>query len=123
MNPLHSYLDLYPSFLKDKFVKVNLFLSLGINILLWLWLLWQTKGWAGHIPLHYNIYFGIDSLGPWYELFYLPFIGLMFFLFNFSIAALSFEREKILGYFLMGSASFSQVILLLASFFIISINQ
>lgn len=122
MNPLQSYLALYPSFLKDKFVKINLFLSLGINVALWLWLLWQTKDFSGHIPLHYNIYFGIDYLGPWYALFYLPLIGLIFLIFNLSIGAFSFEREKMLGYFLLGSSSFSQLILLVASFFIIYIN-
>lgn len=123
MNSLQSYLTLYSYFLKDRFVKINLFLAGGLNVILWLWLFWQTKDFSGHIALHYNIYFGIDLLGPWFNLFYLPIIGLVIFLINLTIGALSFEREKMLGYFLVGGATLNQILLLLAAFFIVFINS
>lgn len=123
MESLQSYLTLYSYFLKDRFVRINLFLAGGLNIILWLWLFWQTKDFSGHIALHYNIYFGIDLLGSWFNLFYLPALGLAIFLFNLAIGAISFEREKILGYFLVGAATLNQVLLLLAAFFVVFINK
>ena len=104
-------------------MATNLFFSFTLNLILWLWLLWQIKGLPGNIPLHYNIYFGIDALGEKQELLYLPLIGLVFGLADFLFGALGFEREKILGYFLAGTASLVQLILLLASFFIIFISK
>lgn len=123
MYSLQSFLTLYAYFLKDRFVKINLFLAGGLNIILWLWLFWQTKDFTGNIALHYNIYFGIDFLGPWFNLFYLPTIGLAFFLFNLAIGAISFEREKMLGYFLVGATTLNQILLLLAAFFVVFINK
>lgn len=123
MESLQSYLTLYSYFLKDRFVRINLFLAGGLNIILWLWLFWQTKDFSGHIALHYNIYFGIDLLGSWFNLFYLPALGLAIFLFNLAIGAISFEREKMLGYFLVGVATLNQILLLLAAFFVVFINK
>jgi len=114
-----SKLDSYRS---DKFVKINLFFSLLINIVLWLLLIWQTKEFSGLIPLHYNIYFGIDLLGPWYQFFLLPSLGLLFFIVNFIISLMIYSKEKVLSYFLVSASSFIQLIFILAAIFIILIN-
>jgi len=112
----------FNSYRSDKFIKINLFFSLLINIVLWLVLVWQTRGLSDLIPLHYNIYFGIDLLGPWYQFFLLPSLGLLFFMVNFIISLMIYSKEKVLSYFLVGTSSFIQLIFLLAAIFIILIN-
>lgn len=123
MNLLQSYLPLFSSYFRDKFIRFNLFFALGTNIVMWLWLFWQTRDFSGHIALHYNIYFGIDSFGPWPELFYLPALGLLFLGLNLSLGGPSYEKERNLAYFLSGIASFNQIILLIALYLIIFINS
>ena len=45
------------------------------------------------IPLHYNIYLGIDRFGLWYEVFILPVIGIVILVLNLSLAASFSEGE------------------------------
>lgn len=123
MNFWSAYVSLFSSYLRDKFVKFNLSLALAFNIVLWLWLFWQTRDFSGHVALSYNIYFGIDAFGPWPQLFFLPGLGLAIWLLNLALGGPSYGKEKNLAYFLVGTATFSQVSLLLAAYFIIFINS
>ncbi|OGY47236.1 MAG: hypothetical protein A3J62_03535 [Candidatus Buchananbacteria bacterium RIFCSPHIGHO2_02_FULL_38_8] len=108
-------------YFSDKFIQVNLFLSLLINMALWLVLIGRRSSFSDLIPLHYNIYFGIDLLGYWYEIFLLPIFGLLVLLANFILGLPLFSRERILAYFLIGASSLAQLIFLLAGLAITSI--
>ncbi|HBL39884.1 TPA: hypothetical protein DDZ10_04445 [Candidatus Uhrbacteria bacterium] len=46
------------------------------------------------IPLHYNIYLGIDGFGPWYRIFILPVLGLVMLVLNLSLASRFSEIER-----------------------------
>lgn len=48
------------------------------------------------LPLHYNIYFGVDRFGNWYQVFFLPALGLLFFLINIFFQTHFYKREKLL---------------------------
>lgn len=109
-------------YLQDRFIKINFFFGILVNISLWLILVWWTRSFPELIPLHYNIYFGIDLFGPWYQIFILPLLGLIFFLINFPISSFVYRKEKILSYFLVATSSFVQIIFVLAIIFIIFIN-
>ena len=98
---------------KDRLVKVNFVLSVVMNFGLWILVFWQSKNLAQVIPLHYNIYFGIDSFGPWYQLFFLPAIGLAVIAVNFLAALLAWS-QKILSYFLISSSTVIQIFLILS---------
>jgi len=111
------------SFFGNRFTKINLFLSVFLNLGLWLFLAGQAKNFIAATPLHYNIYFGIDLLGPWYRVFLLPLIGFAFLAVNFLAGAAIYRRERILSYFLATAATFCQGLLIVAAFFIIFINQ
>ena len=81
----------------------------------------QTAGET--LPLHYNIYFGIDFIGKWYEIFIMPTVGIFFIIINFILADIIYLRDKITSYFLAGAGVVVQVLLLLAAYSIIKINQ
>ena len=118
----HPNTTLLSSYSGDKFIRINLFFSLLFNIILWLGLAWQVKSFAKLISLHYNIYFGIDLLGHWYQIFLLPALGLFFLMINFLLGLVVYRKEKILSYFLAGASSLIQVIFILATIFIVLIN-
>lgn len=75
------------------------------------------------LPLHYNIYFGIDFIGKWYKIFIVPAAGIFFIIINFLLADIVYLRDKVVSYFLVGAGLFVQVILILAALAIVSINQ
>lgn len=61
---------------------------------------------GGAVPLHYDIYFGIDRIGPWYHFFYVPLGGLFLVLLNTVIGYTIFTRDKYASYYLCLMGSF-----------------
>jgi len=60
------------------------------------------------IILHYNVYLGVDIIGDWWQMYFLPIIGNLFFLVNTALAYFFYQkRERLAAY-----------IFLLASFFV-----
>ena len=110
---------------KDNFFRVNFFLSIIFNFLIWVVIAWKfiplvTPGEP--LPLHFNIYFGIDFIGEWYKLLFIPLLGIIFIFTNFILADIAYLRDKIVSYFLIGASVFAQIILFLAVYMIILIN-
>jgi hypothetical protein len=75
-----------------------------------------------YIPLHYNVFFGVDKFGPWYTVFQLPFFGLLVIVVNSFFSARFFEKEKALSMFLIVIALLVQIMLLAAMYFVILLN-
>ncbi|MBD3359818.1 MAG: hypothetical protein GF365_03900 [Candidatus Buchananbacteria bacterium] len=112
---------------EDLVVKISFILSLIINIMIWLALYFKLYPFSylteyGQIYLHYNIYFGIDSIGPWYIPFVIPALGLFIILFNNILAYIFYLTEKIISYVLIISQTVLQTVLLAAAVFVILLN-
>lgn len=75
-----------------------------------------------YIPLHYNVYMGIDESGPWQRVFVLPAIGLGLLLVNAVLQALLFRREKVLATFFAVATVASEAILLVSMVLIVLLN-
>ncbi len=110
------------SFRQDNLIRLNLLFGLLLNVLLWFFIFSQIRNFFEMIPLHYNIYFGIDLLDYWYKIFRLPALSLGFLILNYSLAFLAYQQEKILSYFLAGFTTFIQLIFILSTFLVIWIN-
>ncbi|MBT4277556.1 hypothetical protein HOD96_02295 [Candidatus Falkowbacteria bacterium] len=108
-------------FLKDKTVASILIGSILINLAVWLNLL-RIKKTTELIPLHYNIYFGIDYIGEWHKLFTIAGVGLLVLLINFLLSLLFYFKDKFIAYTLLITALFVQIILILSSLAIVWIN-
>lgn len=75
------------------------------------------------IIIHYNVYFGVDMLGDWKNLFLLPAVGLFLFLVNISLALYFYRRkERIASYLLLMATLMIQLSLIVASTSLIIIN-
>ncbi|MEK7159242.1 MAG: hypothetical protein AAB766_01945 [Patescibacteria group bacterium] len=114
---------------KNKLILISSIVGLVLNLLIWLViyfkfypLVYDLPEEQSFIPLHYNIYLGVDLFGKWQNIFYLPGIGLVIFLVNTISALLLYSKKEILSYFLSVSSALLQVFLLLATIFVILIN-
>jgi hypothetical protein len=113
---------------KNKFIIISTLLSLFINIGLWLLLYFELKKIITlrpdliTIPLHYNVFFGIDLIGKWQQAFWLPVAGIIILIFNFILAWLFFSKKVLTSYFLCGSMLLIQIILFISGILIILIN-
>lgn len=116
----HPYRD-------DLTVKISFISGLAANIFTWLILYYKLSPFAyltqaGQVYLHYNIYFGIDNIGSWYMALVIPLLGLLILVVNNILAYFFYIRDKVLSRILVLCAAFLQLVLLVASVFVILLN-
>ncbi|MCX6744345.1 MAG: hypothetical protein NTX82_02365 [Candidatus Parcubacteria bacterium] len=112
---------------EDLWAKINFVASVLINVTLWGALYFKLHSLSylsesGQISLHYNIYFGIDNIGPWYNVFIIPILGLIIIILNNVLAYIFFLQEKTISYLFIFSQTIIQVILFAAGIFVILLN-
>ncbi len=112
---------------EDLLVKLTFIFSILFNITTWLALYWKIYPFSylidyGQISLHYNVYFGIDKIGFWYQVFFIPLLGLFIIIFNNILAYIFYLQDKLISYLILLSQFFLQVVLLLAAIFVILLN-
>lgn len=115
------------SYKSDLQVRITFVLSLILNILAWLVLYIKIQPFSyltatGDIPLHFNVYFGIDIYGKWYQVFILPLFGLLIIILNNIVGYMLFARERLLTLFMVWSQLVLNFILFAASVFIVLLN-
>lgn len=97
-------------------------LLFSVTIALPIWRIVPLAEEQPYIPLHYNVYFGVDRFGPWYTIFVLPILGFIFLIINVALQVHFVSREKILTRFFAVSTVFLELIFLIAMFLIILLN-
>lgn len=111
------------SFLNNTLVRV---LSIGAiaGLLICLSLLgYFVRPNSGLIILHYNVYFGVDLLGVWWQAYALPFLGGVLLLGHFFLARRFYMKsERIASYLMLLSAGMLSFGVLIASVSIAFIN-
>jgi hypothetical protein len=111
-------------FYRDRLIFVSLAVAFGLQVVLWALLLWRAAPLAGaaHLPLHYNIYFGVDLLGPGYGLFFPAGFGLLVLLLNVVFIGITYEWQRLLAHVFAFVTAFLELILLTGSLFIMLLN-
>lgn len=111
----------------DKIIKATFLLSIFLNLLNWGLIYYRfTRFLAGQeesMILHYNIYFGIDKIGNWTNIYYLPLIGVIVLIINLLGGYLLYQKDKLISYFFLSAALLCQILLNVATFFVIVVNQ
>jgi len=83
------------------------------------WRAVPQEGESPFVPLHYNVYFGIDRFGPWQALFLPAAIGLAVLLVNVGMQAAFRVREKMLAQFFAWATLAVEAVLLVAVAFMV----
>ncbi len=109
--------------LQDRLAIGMLVAILFLQVAQWAYDIWQVRPQETPVFLHYNIYFGVDLIGPWYQFFLMPAIGLVIAVVNVLLARIVFRRQKIFGYIILGITLVYQVLIFLASYLIIMEQQ
>ncbi len=72
--------------------------------------------------LHYNVIFGVDLVGPWWRMLFLPVNGLLIILVNYVISFLLYDKYKFLSYLVSFITVLLEVLLLLGTMLTIRMN-
>jgi hypothetical protein len=110
-------------FFRNSLIHWAIVGSFFVNLAVWLAALFFVRPVDYPIILHYNVYFGVDILGEWWQFYFLPGVGSVFFLVNILMAYFFYERrERIAAYLFLLGAFFVQVGVLISGAVIIRIN-
>ena len=90
-------------------------------VLIW-WQLFPQIREQIFIPLHYNIHFGVDSLGPWWRIFTIPFLEILILVVNTIAAVYLWKRERVLSELVVGTGLMCEATLFVALLFVILLN-
>ncbi len=120
----HFFIDMrdmmrLPRFFVSAFFSVFL---LALTAALPLWRIVPLGSVRPFIPLHYNIYLGVDRLGPWQQIFILPILGFSLFLFNLFLQTFVFPQEKLLAFLISIATTILELIFFVAMILIVLMN-
>lgn len=101
---------------------VMLPVSLGMNLLIWLWLFWNIRPQEDPIFLHYSVLSGVDLTGPWYHIFALPTVGLVIIVLNAALGWFFFESDKYMNHALQAASVCVHGFLLIAAWLLVFLN-
>lgn len=110
-------------FFQDNLIRIGFSISLFFIVASLLSLYFLIAPQAEPLALRYSIYFGIDLIGPWWSIFFLPLVGLLVFIVNFSLAHSLFLKSRTLSNFLVIGCSTFQFFLLIITLLIILLNK
>lgn len=110
-------------FLRNPITQWLLIASLFINIADWATLAFFIRPVDFPIILHYNVYFGVDIIGGWWQAYFLPFTGAVILLVNAVLAHFFYGRkERIASYVFLLAALAIQAGVAIAEAVVILIN-
>lgn len=72
-------------FWQNKKMLLMAIISLFLNLLTWSLVLVRFWNLKQPVALHTNIFFGVDSVGPWHKLLILPLLGLAILIVHFIL--------------------------------------
>lgn len=116
MYPIRLYLRYFPNI-------VIVPLGAVLNIATWVWPLIHLRVASGEqVFLHYNILYGVDYVGEWWRVLYLPLTGLVILVANACLGWFLFHKDKFVAYALNAVAVLCQVFLLIAVSLLVFLN-
>lgn len=97
--------------------------ALVLNALNWAAIAFFIRPVDFPVILHYNVYFGVDVIGGWWQVYFLPLIGLIILLVNSTLGYLFYgQKERIVAHLLMLATFIVQIVISIAVSSLLLIN-
>ncbi|MDD2757774.1 MAG: hypothetical protein PHD72_00150 [Patescibacteria group bacterium] len=109
-------------FFKDLWMMVPLAVAALAEVFMWAYVFISIRPSGEQFFLHYNIIFGVDLVGEWWKILYLPLGGLLIILVNFTLAVLLYNTDRVLARLLAAFAGVFELFLVWAVYLIVNIN-
>jgi hypothetical protein len=74
------------------------------------------------VILHYNVYFGVDAIGNWKNLFFMPLLAAGLLFLNLVLSRFFYYKERLLSYLFAGTALLLQLLMAVGVISAILIN-
>ena len=84
-------------YFRDPWISSPLIGAVLVQLFLWWSLVANIRQDTGVIFLHYNIIFGVDLVGSWWQIYYLPLAGIIVILLNYLCSLAVYFADKFLA--------------------------
>lgn len=108
--------------IQDRLVAVLFIASVVLNLAAYALFWFGVKPSSNTVVLHYSVYFGIDLVGPWYQLYSVPLIGTFIWLLNGAILTPLYRHDQLFGYMLVGMTIFCELLLTITAVLLLWVN-
>lgn len=89
-------------FFRSSLVQWVIIAAIFVNLANWISIAYFIRPVDFPIILHYNIYFGVDVIGDWWQVYFLPAIGLLILSVNTVLGYLFYgQKERIAAHLLL----------------------
>ncbi len=109
-------------FLRDWWILIPLILIGFLQLWGWWYVIAHIHASVGQVFLHYTSLFGVDLVGDWWKMYYLPIGGSAMLIVNFLIAFLCYRNDKFLARFLCFFTALLELFLSMAIWLIVGLN-
>ena len=92
--------------------------GLIINSIAWSIIYFKIRPTAEVIPLHYNVFYGVDYAGPGYYAYVIPLVGLLILIINSIFFQFAKKSELFAARILVSVGSIVQIFILVAILFL-----
>lgn len=106
----------------DPIIFFSLVLAILVNAGMWAALFRTIAPTNLPIILHYNIYFGIDVVGNWKSVFFMPTLAVFLLLANVILSRFFYYKERLVSYLFAGTALAIQLLMAVGVISVIIIN-
>lgn len=98
-------------FWTDPVIFFALALAVLANAGLWAALYFTVIPTDAPIILHYNIYFGVDAIGDWRSLYFMPTLAAALLGLNAVLSRFFYYKERLVSYLFAGTALILQLLM------------
>ncbi|MEK7131265.1 MAG: hypothetical protein AAB797_00835 [Patescibacteria group bacterium] len=109
-------------YFRDLWISAPLLGVILIQIFLWVYLISSIGSDAGQIFLHYNIIFGVDLVGDWWKIYFIPLAGILVILLNYIFSDLLYSVDKFLSRLLSCWVLFFHLFLMIGAILLVRLN-
>ncbi len=109
-------------YFRDLWISAPLLGVILIQIFLWWYLIANIRVDVGQIFLHYNIIFGVDLVGDWWRIYFLPLAGILVALLDYFFSFMFYSADKFLARLLSFWTLFFHLFLLIGTILLVRLN-
>lgn len=106
----------------DPVIFFALVLALLANAVMWIAIWRIVQPTDQPMILHYNVYFGIDAIGDWRNIYLMPALALAFLLVNVILSRFFYYKERLASYLFALMAFVIQILMAVGVGSVILIN-
>lgn len=106
----------------DPAIFFSLVLAVFSNLGMWVAIWWIVEPTDRPIILHYNVYFGVDAIGDWRNIFLMPALAAAILLANAVLSRFFYYKERLASYLFAGMALLVQLLMMVGLGSVILIN-